>query len=113
MPTKKAVKKASKKKASPRAAKSRALSAEDKEEKAYTKNLDTVLKEMTTVEPEKAHFEQTVQVQCPYCGEVFEIHLTSEEVGQTMTEDCSVCCKPISLHVQLEDDELQVNTHRS
>lgn len=85
---------------------------EDHDNGAADKHLDTVLKEITAV-PERVHLDQWTQIQCPYCGEVFEIHVTSEDEGQTMTEDCAVCCRPISLHIRFEDDELQVNAYRS
>jgi uncharacterized Zn-finger protein len=85
---------------------------DEHEDKATDKHLDTVLKEMTTV-PDRPHVDQWSQVQCPYCGEDFEVHITSEDDGQTMTEDCAVCCRPISLHIHFEDDDLQVNAYRS
>ena len=82
------------------------------EDSATHKKLESVLQEMTA-QPEKTHIESTFSLQCPYCGEVFEIHVTSEEDGQTMTEDCHVCCRPISVHVTVEDDEIQVSAFRS
>lgn len=107
---------ATKKKGSPKkeAAKSKRRPAGEEEEghEAANKALDTVLNEITAA-PEKVRIEQWASVECPYCGEGFDIHVTSEDEGQNMSEDCHVCCRPISVHVHLEDDELQVSAYRS
>ena len=76
------------------------------------KDLETIHTEVTAT-PEKQHLEDWVQVQCPYCGEDIELHVTSEQDGQSMYEDCGVCCRPVQVHIHVEDDELQVEAHRS
>lgn len=86
--------------------------ADAKEDKRQTKVLEAVLNEVTA-QPVIEHLEEDVAVACPYCGEEFEIHVTTEQDGQSMYEDCQVCCRPISLHVQFEDGELQVEAYRS
>ena len=35
------------------------------------------------------------QVVCPYCGEPLSVLLDPSESGQSYTEDCQVCCRPI------------------
>ena len=85
---------------------------EDREEKRHAKVLETVLNQVTA-QPEIEHVEEDLTVACPYCGEEFEVHVTSEEDGQTMYEDCEVCCRPISLHVHTEEGELQIEAYRS
>lgn len=84
----------------------------DAEEAVSGKHLDTVLKEVTAG-TEKLDLDEWIQVQCPYCGEVFDVHATSEEAGQSMIEDCGVCCRPISLHIKVEDEELTVSAFRA
>ena len=75
--------------------------------------LDTIHKEVTAA-PVKEHTEAWVSIPCPYCGEEFEHHVTSEDDGQTMYEDCHVCCRPMSLHIHLDEEgELTVEAHRS
>lgn len=76
------------------------------------KDLNDVYKSVTA-SPEAEHLEDWVGVLCPYCGEEFEVHVTSEQDGQTMYEDCEVCCRPVSLHIQVEEGELQVEGSRS
>jgi len=74
--------------------------------------LETVLTEVTA-KPEKEHKEEWCSVECPYCGEGFEVHVNSEQDGQTIYEDCQVCSRTASVHIQLEDGEFQVDAHRS
>jgi hypothetical protein len=43
---------------------------------------------------------------CPYCGESFETTADVSAGSQDYIEDCAVCCRPIEVHVEVEDDEL-------
>ena len=45
-----------------------------------------------------------VDIQCPYCGEWIGIVVDASVDGQSYVEDCQVCCKPIQLNVQLDED---------
>ena len=76
------------------------------------KVLETVLHEVTA-EPEAQMFDAWLPVPCPYCGEEFEIHATSEEDGQTKNENCEVCCRPILVMIGVEDGELQAEAQRA
>ena len=76
------------------------------------KDLETIHDEVTA-QPETQHLEDWVTVDCPYCGEGIDVHVTSEQDGQSMYEDCGVCCRPVSLYIVVEDDELQVEASRS
>ena len=38
---------------------------------------------------------------CPYCGEPIELLLDVSEGDQSYVEDCSVCCRPIEVSVQI------------
>jgi transcription elongation factor Elf1 len=85
---------------------------EAKEEKRQAKVLETIENEVTA-KPEQEHLEEDVSVECPYCGEGFEVHITSEQDGQSIYEDCQVCSRSFSLHIQVEEGELQVEAYRS
>ena len=54
--------------------------------------------------------EQTIG--CPYCGELIEVLIDSEEFGQEYIEDCQVCCRPITfvIHTSLDGD-LSLSVH--
>lgn len=45
-----------------------------------------------------------VDIACPYCGETIEIALDGSVPEQQYTEDCQVCCRPIVMHVAVDDD---------
>lgn len=38
---------------------------------------------------------ETARIECPYCGEAFDIEIDCSAGSQQYTEDCSVCCQPI------------------
>jgi len=48
---------------------------------------------------------ETAFVQCPYCGEAIELVIDRELIGEDYIEDCSVCCRPITLTVSSSDGE--------
>jgi Cysteine-rich CPXCG len=48
--------------------------------------------------------EQFVAAPCPYCGERFETRIDLSAGAQEYIEDCEVCCRPMALSVELEDD---------
>ena len=89
-----------------------ARTAERAEGTRRDKVLETVLSEVTA-EPDVQPVEEWVSVPCPYCGEEIEVHVTNESDGQTMYEDCAVCCRPISLFIEIQDGEVQVEAQRS
>ena len=44
--------------------------------------------------------------QCPYCWEEVSMLLDSSVTNQTYVEDCEVCCNPIELNLQFQNNEL-------
>ncbi len=52
---------------------------------------------------------QTTHIDCPYCGERFEIIVDPSEASQAYIEDCYVCCRPIHLTVEVEGDSVWVD----
>ncbi len=45
--------------------------------------------------------------QCPYCWAEISMLLDPSVAKQTYVEDCEVCCNPIEVTPEFEDDELQ------
>ena len=43
-------------------------------------------------------------VQCPYCGESFEAAVDWSAGAFRYIEDCHVCCQPIDLKGEVDDD---------
>ena len=52
-----------------------------------------------------SNFDQ-VQVRCPYCGEQIDIQVDIASAEEDYVEDCTVCCRPILLHVARDENGL-------
>jgi hypothetical protein len=55
----------------------------------------------------------TAFIQCPYCGQKIEVIVDCSVGRQQYVEDCSVCCRPITLLVVAspgEVDSIQART---
>ena len=55
------------------------------------------------------------RIQCPYCGESFDVLLDCSVEQQSYIEDCQVCCRPINFLVTVAlDGEVDVQvTHEN
>lgn len=42
-------------------------------------------------------------ISCPYCGEFITIAVDSTAGDQQYVEDCFVCCQPIMLYIQTDE----------
>jgi hypothetical protein len=40
------------------------------------------------------------QITCPHCAQVFSLEIDTSESEQTFIEDCTVCCRPITLTIR-------------
>ncbi len=47
---------------------------------------------------------ETVQIECPYCGERIDLVIDRSVGSQEYIEDCQVCCKPINLSIAVGED---------
>ena len=54
------------------------------------------------------------QVECPYCGELFETTIDTSGGSQDYIEDCQVCCQAteFSLKVGLDHEVISLTTRR-
>jgi len=48
---------------------------------------------------------EPIRIDCPYCGEAYESSADTSAGTQTYTEDCAVCCRPIVVTVQVDDED--------
>lgn len=46
------------------------------------------------------------EFQCPYCWENITMLLDSSVPRQTYIEDCEICCNPIEVSVEFNQEEL-------
>ncbi|MBM3162229.1 MAG: CPXCG motif-containing cysteine-rich protein [Chlorobi bacterium] len=58
------------------------------------------------------NISENTEVQCPYCGAMFIITVDLLQGLQEFVEDCSICCRPVSVVVRVEDDGIiRAETH--
>lgn len=54
-----------------------------------------------------------IEIRCPYCGEDIGVMVDPVSGEESYTEDCSVCCRPMVLTVDADDEgEPVVNAKR-
>ncbi|MBI4371065.1 MAG: CPXCG motif-containing cysteine-rich protein [Elusimicrobia bacterium] len=70
--------------------------------------MQTVLQERDQ-ETVVQRLDQWVPIECPHCGEGTEIHVIADMDGQSVDQDCSVCCRPFIAQIDIEDDEANVS----
>lgn len=46
----------------------------------------------------------SVDIQCPYCGELINVVVDDSAGPQRYIEDCQVCCRPIVIDVAFDVD---------
>ena len=49
--------------------------------------------------------EEQVGVHCPWCGEPIELTVDAAALGGETIEDCSVCCRPMNLRIEMVGGE--------
>ncbi len=100
-----------------RVAKSKSASAKSapkapRKAKAAAEEPEVSNDELTFEEPRANAPMQVVEVQCPYCGERLDVRVDPSEEGQVLIQDCSVCCKPVEMAVEVDDGEISVSASR-
>jgi hypothetical protein len=48
----------------------------------------------------------TESIQCPFCGQTFELVIDTSVPSQRFTTDCEVCCRPFEVTVECEPGEI-------
>lgn len=51
-------------------------------------------------------------LRCPWCGERFEALVDASSGAADYVEDCPVCCRPIEMHLTVDDDEIRLRGGR-
>ena len=46
----------------------------------------------------------TKNTYCPYCGEPIELIIDTSVASQEYIEDCQVCCRPITIHAEIDHE---------
>jgi transposase-like protein len=50
--------------------------------------------------------EQSETIQCPYCGQSFELVVDTSIAEQRFTTDCEVCCRPFEVFAECSPGEI-------
>ena len=77
------------------------------EHKTAEKIMETVLKEQS-VEATAERLDQWVTIECPHCGEGTELHVIADMDGQSIDQDCTVCCRAFVAHIEIDEGEAHV-----
>jgi len=48
----------------------------------------------------------SVKLQCPYCWQPIEVVIDVPAGDQEYIEDCFVCCRPITLSITIDEDNI-------
>jgi hypothetical protein len=46
------------------------------------------------------------EIECPHCGESFPLQIDTSLPEQSLIEDCTVCCRPITLNIRCRPGEI-------
>jgi hypothetical protein len=50
--------------------------------------------------------EVSETIQCPFCGQTFDLTIDTSIPTQTFTTDCEVCCRPFEVVAESEPGEV-------
>jgi hypothetical protein len=56
--------------------------------------------------PDYALMEASAPIQCPYCGQTFELVIDTAIASQCFTTDCEVCCRPFEVTAECAPGEI-------
>ena len=45
-------------------------------------------------------------IQCPFCGQSFDLVIDTSVASQQFTTDCEVCCRPFEVQAECEPGEI-------
>lgn len=53
-----------------------------------------------------SHMEEFVTIQCPFCGQSFDVVVDTSVRHQSFTTDCEVCCRPFEVRAECKAGEI-------
>jgi Cysteine-rich CPXCG len=60
-----------------------------------------------SAESSEMNLVEDIEVICPYCGSSFTIEADTEEGSYATIEDCSVCCRPVSVSIRCRPGKVE------
>jgi len=46
--------------------------------------------------------EAVESIQCPFCGQAFDLVVDTSIAAQRFTTDCEICCRPFQVYAECE-----------
>ncbi len=77
------------------------------EDNAAERIMETVLKEQS-IEAATERLDWWVGIACPHCGENTDLHVIADMDGQSIDQDCTVCCRAFIAHIEIDEGEAHV-----
>jgi hypothetical protein len=56
--------------------------------------------------PKIVLMQDTATIQCPFCGQSFDLVLDTTLASQRFVTDCEICCRPFEVVAECEDGEI-------
>jgi transposase-like protein len=50
--------------------------------------------------------EEFYDIECPFCGQTFEVVIDTSVARQRFTTDCEVCCRPLEVVAECKTGEI-------
>lgn len=50
--------------------------------------------------------EEFATIQCPFCGQSFDVTVDTSLAQQCFTTDCEVCCRPFEVRAECKGGEI-------
>lgn len=50
--------------------------------------------------------EEAAPVQCPFCGQTFDLVVDTSVASQRFVTDCEICCRPFEVIAECEPGEI-------
>jgi hypothetical protein len=50
--------------------------------------------------------EESEPIQCPFCGQTFDLSIDTSIATQRFVTDCEICCRPFTVQVECEPGEV-------
>jgi transcription elongation factor Elf1 len=45
-------------------------------------------------------------IQCPFCGQTFDVPIETNDQSQRLVIDCEICCRPLEISVECQAGEI-------
>ncbi len=65
-----------------------------------------MVKTLTSSASNIVAMQDSASIQCPYCGQTFDLVLDTTVASQRFVTDCEICCRPFEVVAECEEGEI-------